>query len=212
MIIRSPKIASAKISDSSAAEGLVEGIAKEKTVQLKAQGFWLMKRVVPNVTKVTMVIRIEDMGNIPKKLFNLNINRSLNVIYALKNYFERNGLVVDAEVRDVFITNIPKAIVTDQVDEIVNEQVSKNCLASLHFYRNRNTGARINSELTRKLVFEIQSRTNSVLCSDPPLHHHHQRRKCKLKRASSRASLKEKLERRGRARISELLAFSRPDD
>jgi len=35
----------------------------------------------------------------------------------LKNYFERNGLVVDKEVRDAFANNIPKAVV-DVWDEL----------------------------------------------------------------------------------------------
>ena len=55
----------------------------------------------------------------------MNVGRLLAVIYSLTGYFERNGVVVDKEIRDVFIRNIPRAVVTDQVSDFVNEQLSK---------------------------------------------------------------------------------------
>ena len=91
-----------------------------------AKGVWVIKSIAPNVCKATMVNRFEDTGKIPKKILNMNIGRSLSAINGVKNYFERNGLVVDKEVRDVFVNNIPKAFVSSQVSEIIDELNSVN--------------------------------------------------------------------------------------
>ena len=49
---------------------------------------------------------------------------SLNAVSELKRFFERNGSTVDSEMRDVFVRNIPRAIVTSEQRDIVEEQVS----------------------------------------------------------------------------------------
>ena len=97
----------------------------DKIVQILMKGVWVIKRLAPNVCEATIVNRIEDTGSIPKMVFNMNIGRSLGVIYDLKGYFERNDTVVDKELRNEFIVSIPRAIVTNRVTEIVEEQMSK---------------------------------------------------------------------------------------
>jgi len=56
---------------------------------------------------------------------NNNIGRTLAVVDNIKEYFERNGATVDKEIRDIFVSKIPKAVVTNPVREIVEEQPSK---------------------------------------------------------------------------------------
>ena len=102
------------------------GVAEEKDVQVLATGIWIVRSIATDVCEVTFVNRIKDTGKIPTKIFNTQVGRSLNAIYGLKSYFERNGLVVDKEVRDVFVANIPKAVVSSQVSEIVEELSSVN--------------------------------------------------------------------------------------
>ena len=96
-------------------------MAEEKVVQILATGAWIIKPVVPNVCEATVVQRLEDAGKVPKKILNTYAGRSLRAMLDMKNYFERNGLVVDKEVRGVFVNNIPKAVVSNQVSEIVDE-------------------------------------------------------------------------------------------
>ena len=43
----------------------------------------------------------------------------------LKDFYSRNGRVVDKELREVFVTNLPNAVVNDAQVAIVREQVSK---------------------------------------------------------------------------------------
>ena len=58
--------------------------------------------------------------------FSLNstLRRSLDAVGELKRFFERNGPIVDSEMRDVFVRNIPRAIVSSEQRDIVEEQVS----------------------------------------------------------------------------------------
>ena len=69
---------------------------------------------------------MEDTRNIPKKIINKQISRSLRVIYDVKSYFERNGLIIDKEIRDVYVASIPKAVVTSQVSDIIDKLSSVN--------------------------------------------------------------------------------------
>jgi len=68
---------------------------------------------------------MEDTGKIPKKVFNMNIGRSLEAVADLKGYFERNGLIVDQELRNDFVVRIPMVVSTSQMSEIIDEQMSK---------------------------------------------------------------------------------------
>jgi len=102
------------------------GVAEEKVIQVLAKGVWVIKSIAPNVCEATMVNRLEDTGKVPKRILNTYAGRSLRAMYDLKNYFKRNGLAVDKEVRDAFVNNIPKAVVTSQVSEIIDELSSVN--------------------------------------------------------------------------------------
>ena len=55
---------------------------------------------------------------------NSTLRSSLDSVIELKRFFERNGSIVDSEMRDVFVRNIPRAIVTSEQRDIVEEQVS----------------------------------------------------------------------------------------
>ena len=55
---------------------------------------------------------------------NSTLCSSLDSVSELKIFFERNGSIVDSEMRDVFVRNIPKVIVTSEQRDIVEEQVS----------------------------------------------------------------------------------------
>ena len=51
-------------------------------------------------------------------------NSSLDAVGEIKAFFERNGRIVDSEMRDAFVRNIPRAIVTSEQRDIVEEMVS----------------------------------------------------------------------------------------
>ena len=97
----------------------------EIIVQLLMRGVWVITSIAPNVCEATLINRIDDTGKLPKKVINSQVGRTLGVIYELKSYFERNGLVVDQEKRDIFVANVPRAIVTDDVREVVDDVLSK---------------------------------------------------------------------------------------
>ena len=67
----------------------------------------------------TVLVRIR------KCTYSLNstLCSSLDPVRELKRFFERNGPIVDSEMRDVFVRNIPRAIVTSEQRDIVEEQV-----------------------------------------------------------------------------------------
>ena len=50
-------------------------IAGEKVIQLLAKGVWVLRRLAANVCEVTFVNRLEDTGDIPKKIFNMKVSR-----------------------------------------------------------------------------------------------------------------------------------------
>jgi len=104
----------------------VAPLAEEKIVQMLTTGVYVIKTVASNVCEAMAVNRIKDTGNVPKKILNMYVGRSLRAMFDMKSYFERNGLVVDKEVRDVFVNNIPKAVVSSQVSDIVDKLNSVN--------------------------------------------------------------------------------------
>ena len=59
--------------------------------------------------------------SLPKKLINLSFNRTLDTASDLKKFYERNGTLVDEELRKSFVNNIQRAIVTQEVQQIVEE-------------------------------------------------------------------------------------------
>ena len=44
-------------------------------VQLLVKGVWVLRRLAANVCEVTFVNRLEDTGDIPKKIFNMKVSR-----------------------------------------------------------------------------------------------------------------------------------------
>ena len=49
--------------------------AGENVVQLLAKGVWVLRRLALNVCEVTFVNRLEDTGDISKKIFNMKVSR-----------------------------------------------------------------------------------------------------------------------------------------
>ena len=68
-------------------------------VQLEAKGVWVITPHAQNVCEVTCVLNFVDKGKIPTSVVNANIGRALDALSFFKVFYERNGLVVDAEVR-----------------------------------------------------------------------------------------------------------------
>ena len=79
-------------------------------VQLETKGVWVIVPIAQNLCEVTYVVNIVDKGKIPTSLVNANIGRALNAVTFLKVFYERTGLVVDAELRAEFVKNVPKLV------------------------------------------------------------------------------------------------------
>jgi hypothetical protein len=75
------------------------------------------------------------------------------VITLLKNHYERNGLVVDREVRDSFVFNIPKALEASNEDceEFVREQQAY-CDAGDNGWEKLENHSSVFVELSKKLL------------------------------------------------------------
>ena len=88
--------------------------AREKqslgVAQLESKGVWVIALLAQNVCEVTFVVNLVDKGKIPTSLVNANIGRALNAVTFLKVFYERTGLVVDAELRAEFVKNVPKTV------------------------------------------------------------------------------------------------------
>jgi len=56
------------------------------------RGVWVITRVTPNVSKITLVQRLEDKGKIPRAVFNLNVSKSLDVVIGLSKYVGERSL------------------------------------------------------------------------------------------------------------------------
>ena len=54
---------------------ITKKIAGEKVVQLLAKGVWVLRRLATSVCEVTFVNRLEDTGDITKKIFNMKVSR-----------------------------------------------------------------------------------------------------------------------------------------
>ena len=68
-------------------------------VQLETKGVWVITPLAQNLCEVTHVGNFVDKGKIPISLVNAKIGSALNTVAFLKAFYERTGLVVDAEVR-----------------------------------------------------------------------------------------------------------------
>ena len=92
----------------------IDNVSDEKIVDLLRTGVWVVSSTAPNVSSVTYVHCMEDKGKIPAKIIKQFFHNSLDIADDLKRYFERNGRVVDAELRDTFASKIPKAVILDE--------------------------------------------------------------------------------------------------
>jgi len=79
-------------------------------VQLETKGVWVIVPIAQNLCEIMFVTNIVDKGKIPTSLVNANIGRALNAVTFLKVFYERTGLVVDAELRAEFVKNVPKLV------------------------------------------------------------------------------------------------------
>jgi len=68
--------------------------------QLETKGVWIITPLAQNLCEIMFVVNIVDKGKIPTSLVNANIGRALDALSFLKAFYDRNGLVVDAEVRE----------------------------------------------------------------------------------------------------------------
>ena len=99
--------------------------ADSKVVQVHNNGVWIFDRKADNICDVTFVNRSEDKGNLPTKIVNSTIGRSLDVVSQLKRFFERNGGAVDQELRGDFMVKIPEVTNNDDQRDIIEEQMGK---------------------------------------------------------------------------------------
>jgi len=68
--------------------------------QVETKGVWVIMPLAQNLCRITFVANIVDKGKIPTSLVNANIGRALDPVVFLKAFYERTGLVVDAEVSE----------------------------------------------------------------------------------------------------------------
>ena len=93
--------------------------------QLEAKGVWVITPLAQNLCEVTHVLNFVDKGKIPTSLVNASIGRALNPVTFLKAFYERNGLVVDAELRTEFVKNVPRTVnsITAEQQSFVQEEI-----------------------------------------------------------------------------------------
>ena len=77
-------------------------------VQLKTKGCWFITPLSKNVCEVTLITNIVDEGRIPIAIINKKIGSALKVVSFLRLFYQRNGQIVDKEMRDNFVANIEK--------------------------------------------------------------------------------------------------------
>jgi len=85
-----------------------------------------MRSLAPTICEVTVQTSFSDEGKLPSSvLAKLRLKVSFETITSLRSYFLRNGLQIDREIRRVFVSRIPHAVVTDKLTQIVDEQMGK---------------------------------------------------------------------------------------
>ena len=93
--------------------------------QLETRGVWVITPLAQNVCEVTFVMNIVDKGKIPTSIVNANIGRALNPVTFLKAFYERTGLVLDAELRAEFVKNVPRTVnsITAEQQSFVQQEM-----------------------------------------------------------------------------------------
>tara|TARA_B110000967_G_C18308740_1_gene281937 strand:+ start:66 stop:476 length:411 start_codon:yes stop_codon:yes gene_type:complete len=67
--------------------------------QLESKGVCLFAPLTQHLCEVTYVLNFVDKGKVPQSVLNTKMGNSLNIVAFLKAFYERSGLMVDAEVR-----------------------------------------------------------------------------------------------------------------
>jgi len=101
--------------------------SNKKFVNVKTTAVWVIERRAENVSEVKLVTNLVDEGNLPLNVVNNGVNRSLKALSLLKYFYERNGLVVDKELRAAFVSKIPSCLplVTAEHKKLVKEQIQQ---------------------------------------------------------------------------------------
>ena len=105
--------------------GSINGM-NEKVKQLSVSGVWIFKKLAPNITDVTLVTSVTDTFFPETSLLNLGLAASVDAVTSIKSYFERNGSIVDRELREVFLANVPLTLmVGEEQQNFVSEQMNR---------------------------------------------------------------------------------------
>ena len=91
-----------RTSDSSVHPSNTDNGEEEQSLgvtQLEARAVWIITPIAQNLCEVIFVGNFVDKGKIPTSLVNAKMGSALNTVTFLKAFYERNGQVVDAEVR-----------------------------------------------------------------------------------------------------------------
>ena len=98
-----------------------------KLVQVYDNGVFIFERKSENICGVTMVTRHHDTGILHAKLSNATptLSRILNIITQVKEFFDRNGLDVDEELRRAFIAKIPEVALSEEKNVLAEKLMEK---------------------------------------------------------------------------------------
>jgi len=84
------------------------------------RGFWRFRPLAPKVCEITYVNQVHLKGSIPKELLALRKKQALGLVYKIQSKYERNGAVVDAEMRAAFPSPPPLTGLDDEQRAIVD--------------------------------------------------------------------------------------------
>ena len=85
---------------STQAEQKGEQKGEKGIVEKKSKGVWLIKSLAENVCEVVYVVTTVNKGKMPTSWVNYRIRRLLNASCFMRDFYERNGEVVDKEVSE----------------------------------------------------------------------------------------------------------------
>ena len=91
--------------------------SEQSIVVLETSSCVLLRPTAPHVCSVTMVLKMEDKGNLPFTVLSSKVVAAVGIVGCLKAYYERKGSIVDSEIRSQFVKfNIPSMIMTPNVE------------------------------------------------------------------------------------------------
>jgi len=71
-------------------------------IRATIRGFWRIKPLASTVCELSYVVQVALGGSIPKELLALRKKQTLSVVLKIQDKYERNGKLVDAEMRAAF--------------------------------------------------------------------------------------------------------------